>query len=590
MNLTNFLKQTDAITAQYSAGQLSSFIHEIGRILPEPHREDFLERLKAAGSNATKAPQEESAAPAEFEKMYKLVKENLKRIDSQEITLESKLNEEYDDWYNSGVDEFFYMDSKGISEMLEQACSFVHTCMDIERYQEGFKIGYQLFSMEILCESEYGDEEFSIEDMALHDFLESDLIQVALDTAYCAYHAVTLKKRPESLYRVIENSKKNEIMLETIMQHGDDELPDFQDFLPLWIAYLGEKTDRTAERLILEAVSLLNDLTLETRYAEQYASVHPGLYLNILKNTEFKNAHSLIELGMEAINRIPKKYMIRSEIALKTAECMLKAGMKPHMVQKCYFAAYESDTSAVNYLRVLLNGYGTTEKKETLSRVFRAFDTGKSTASYGIYSGGSSHSEREENRPDRNMIFMLRFLNGQFDEVLSDGLGHSQSLGWTGTFMKQGIALYLLTLNNGPWFMEGLIRMEEIVRTAMNFSAEQYRSGTDESVEQSDKEVFHKVFLMWKAVEPMAPKVRERAIKRITNLLEKRTEAIIAANRTNYYRECAAYIAALGEVRESLGEPGAKQRLLSSYKDKYSRRSAFRAALRDYGWIDVKKK
>ena len=62
------------------------------------------------------------------------------------------------------------------------------------------------------------------------------------------------------------------------------------------------------------------------------------------------------------------------------------------------------------------------------------------------------------------------------------------------------------------------------------------------------------------------------------------------ANRRNYYGECAAYIAALGEVRESLGERSAKQKLMTSYKNAYSRRSAFREEMRRYGWIDVKRK
>ena len=35
MNLTNFLKQTDTITAQCSREQLISLLHEIGRVLPE---------------------------------------------------------------------------------------------------------------------------------------------------------------------------------------------------------------------------------------------------------------------------------------------------------------------------------------------------------------------------------------------------------------------------------------------------------------------------------------------------------------------------------------------------------------------------
>ena len=63
----------------------------------------------------------------------------------------------------------------------------------------------------------------------------------------------------------------------------------------------------------------------------------------------------------------------------------------------------------------------------------------------------------------------------------------------------------------------------------------------------------------------------------------------MSENRRNYYGECAAYIAALGEVRESLGEAGAKQRIMTDYKEKYSRRNAFRAELRGYGWIDGKK-
>ncbi len=89
---------------------------------------------------------------------------------------------------------------------------------------------------------------------------------------------------------------------------------------------------------------------------------------------------------------------------------------------------------------------------------------------------------------------------------------------------------------------------------------------------------------------PMDPDVRIRAVTRITDLIEKRTEGIINANRRNYYGECAAYIAALGEVKESLGDNGAQQRIMTSYKDKYTRRSAFRAEMRAYGWKDIKKK
>ena len=116
--------------------------------------------------------------------------------------------------------------------------------------------------------------------------------------------------------------------------------------------------------------------------------------------------------------------------------------------------------------------------------------------------------------------------------------------------------------------------MSGIVKDAMGFSAEKYQKGTYRLNGTNENDLFCEVFLKWKSMVQMEPDIRISAIKRITVLLEKRTEGIMSANRRNYYGECAAYIAALGEVQESLGDRGAKQRLMTSYKDKYSRRSA----------------
>ena len=71
------------------------------------------------------------------------------------------------------------------------------------------------------------------------------------------------------------------------MQHGEEDLPEFEEFLPPWITYLDDKTGHDADRLILEAVDLLNDLSLEIQCAEKYAAVHPGLYLNIGKRETY---------------------------------------------------------------------------------------------------------------------------------------------------------------------------------------------------------------------------------------------------------------------------------------------------------------
>ncbi len=590
MNLTNFLKQTDALVAQYSTEQLIAFIHEIGRVFPEHRREDFLEMLRSVGNKEEKASKKNTEKDIDFDEMYRHVRENLKSIDSQEITITGILNEEYDDWYNDSDEEFYYEDNNGISDMLAEACDFVHICMDRERYKEGFEAGNQMLEMEILCDNEYGDEEFSLGDMVHHELLYCNLKQVILDTVYCAYHAVPPIKRPEALYGIIVNAKEDAVTLEAIMQHGDEELPALEEFLSCWITYLGDKTGHDADRLILEAAGLLNDIPLEVQYAEKYAAIHPGLYLNILENGKYATANDMVSIGIQAMKAIPKKYIMRSRVALKTAEYVIAANGETSLLGKCYYAAYESDTSALNYLRALLNDCENEKKKEELQKVFMKLPVHKSNGYFGMYESSGSCSEREENRPDGNMVLLLRFLDGQFADVLDQGLNQSQALGWTGTFMKQGIALYLLYLYEGQWHGKGMAAMAGIVKSAMKFSSEEYQKGVRRLDEINENELFCQLFLKWKSKAQMESDMRERAVKRITALLEKRTAGIMDANRRNYYGECAAYIAALGEVRESLGELGAKQKLMTSYKDKYTRRSAFREEMRNYGWIDTKRK
>lgn len=590
MNLTNFLKQTDVLTAQYSTEQLISFIHEIGRVLPEEYREDFLKRLKTIGEEKEKTTNKDEVKNSDFNNTYQLVRENLKKIDSQEITITGTLNEEYDDWYDDIAEEFNYEDESGISDMLEEACTFVHTCMDEEMYKEGFEIGRQLFSMEILCLNEYGDEELSIEDMVYHDLLHCNIKQVILDTLYCAYHATPFKRRPEVLYDVLVNAGNNEIALESIMQHGDEDLPDFQEFLTTWITYLGDKTGCDADRLYLEAVSLQNNVSVACKYAEKFVATHPGLYLNILENEKSADLKVMVSIGIQAMKMIPKKYVMRSKVALKTADYIIRSNKQQDLLEMCYFVAYESDTSAMNYIRVLLNGYGTERKREELRKVFMSLSVNENSASFGLTERNNLGSERKENKPDSNMIWMLRFFDGQFEKVLTEGLNKREALGWTGTFMKQGIALYLLFLYEGEWHDKGIFAMVAIVKTAMVFLVEEYQKGLLEVSGTNENDLFYNVFSKWKSMVVMEPDIRTKAIKRITDLIEKRTEGIMNANHRHYYGECAAYIAALGEVQESLGDQDAKQRLMTSYKDKYTRRSAFRAEMKGYGWNDVKEK
>lgn len=582
MNLTNFLKQIDRLTQKYSNEQLTSFIHEIGRILPEKEREDFLKRLKEAGG-VRKAEQEGNTASCVLsaDEIYEAVKKDFDRIESSEVSIAGDLNEEYDDWYDDG-EELIYEDPDDIAGMLKRACDLIHTYMDTECYKRGWEIGERLFALEIRCYSDYGDEDFTVNDMVACDFLHCDLKAVAMDTLYCAYHAVPLGERPEVLYGVITQAKEKDLCLEALLQHGDKELPEFQEFLKSWIAFLGNQTGENADRLFLEAVGLCNDTQTACQYAKQFATVHLALYLALLEQKEDFFPDDMVMLGEDALTQVPRQYTIRGKIALKTAEYKIAKKEDLESLKKCYLAAYESDTNAVNYLRALLNGFEHEQERHKLHKILETFPVSKNS-SWESWRNGFN-SERTENKPSKNMLLYLKILDGQFDAVFTKEFNQRKALGWSDTFLKQGIAVFLLAMHEGDWIGKGIMEMADRVKGDFGFSEETYRYGLAKVPEQNGKELFYEVIARWKELTPMEQKTKERVLKKIEALLEQRTAGIMEANRRNYYGECAAFIAALGEVKESIGETGAKQRLMTSYKEKYSRRTAFRGEMKNYGW------
>jgi hypothetical protein len=579
MNLTHFLQQADEFMDRCTREQLCEILHDVCRALPEKNREDFLRQLRKRCENPEDKSSQEQTNGEDLQEQYQQLRSELKKIDSQEVVIVGVLNEEYDEWYDEG-EEFYYEDPEDIALTLAEACDFVHSSMDQEQYKEGFEIGRQLFSMEILCESDYGNDDFRIGDMIHHELLFCNINQVALDTLCCAYHAVSLTERPNVLLELMKNVNSDNITLETMMQYGDDELPDFFEFLPCWIDYLGKQTGHHADRLFLEAVGLLNDFPKMCEYAQRYVATHPGMYLDILDRKLNVDEKQKISIGMHALAVIPPKYIMRSKVALKTAEYITQAKSDLSLLKQCYFAAYESDTTPYHYLQALLHGYETEEGREKLRNVLLRTPKTETGKSYRLYGEELLYGEREENQPQDVEILIIKFLDGQFEEVLNNGFRISAALGWSGTFMKPGIALYLLEMQEGSWSGEGMRAMERMVKSAMG-----YPKDSDASL---DSDSFEKMFAQWKSIVQMDTATRDKAIKKISGLLEKRTEGIMNANRRNYYGECAAFIAALGEAMESGGDRNAKQRLMTSYKMKYSRRSAFRTELKAYGWRDVK--
>lgn len=590
-----------------SKEQLAEFIHETARTLPENQREDFLaEMLLFAGGKEThicpelsKADQE---AAADFEQKRSFLRTRLERMESGELCLEGSLNPEYDDWYSSAEEEFLYSDPEGILDIIEEACRFVHQCVDCEEYQAACELTGILIGLDIMVGGEYQeytDEPININDLKSYHLGNVDYRTLVIDAARAAYCASALSERADDLYITLMNSGRRDITLEMILQ-GGRELPEIDAFLPLWIEHLGRMTGSSAGKLLQEALELADDGEQLLANARKYCGEHPELYEQYLTANQGKtDADSLLAVGTEALEAIEKKYLVRSRIALLTSRTALEQD-RPELAETCWLEAFRSDTRVVNYLRLLMECRDFSNVREAAAQIYRETCSQLRKDSYFLPTAGGGR----ENQVNPTQAYLLAFLGGEFDYVRERAMNATNSLGWSASFMKCGLAAFLLLLTEDGSLPQdaaqqggelktmkpGAREMLRRIVAAVGFDKSEYEKGTLRFIEESNEGWFLTCWNHWKRTVPLSREQREALLEWAEGLVTKRVQGIMEGNHRNYYGECAAYIAALGEAREAGGEPNGKQATMAKYMEAYNRRSAFRQVMRGYGMQDTRKK
>gem|GEM_PF-7123823 len=205
------------------------------------------------------------------------------------------------------------------------------------------------------------------------------------------------------------------------------------------VEYLGTCSGQDAERLLSEAVALQNDSELSLEAARKFSGQHPGLYEQILKqNLMSGKDDELFDVGQEALRTIQPQYIVRSRVALMTAVYALRL-KKQNEAELCWLEAFRSDTRPVHYLRMVVESLDFSGYREETRLIYRnCFKQAKKEKNHQYQVG-----ELRENRIDKQTYFMLAFFGGEFRHVIEDGMNEKAPLGWSFTFMKVGIGLFL---------------------------------------------------------------------------------------------------------------------------------------------------
>lgn len=582
MNLTEFLMRVDESVKHLSREELENFVHLRARMLSEHQRDKFVEQLLYVQGKSQASINEDNINSIKAELAD--IMEDLRKIKTGEIGIESCYNEEYDDWYNDASDEFYFQDTAGIGNIVHKACKLLHTAIDYNLFREAMSLSNEMMELKVKI---FGDfENYSGEPMNLislytDGILSFDLTAWGLNTLYLTYLTEPKNKRAERLYGIFQYFDNENLSIERMMQRGLDDLEDFDEFLTYWIEYLGAKKGGLAQRLIKEASELFNDNGSRLDIAEKYCAEHPGLYEQILADGAGFSSDELLVIGKEALQNVSENLIIRSRIALRTAEYALKLN-QPLFAEECWIEAYRSDTNPINFLRIAVNSKDYESHIDKLKTIYNRFSKKQP---------GRSVSDKDdelcENIIDDNTYYALLFFGGEFRHMVEKGMNVDYALGWSSTFMKCGIAFLLIYLFNGDKLSLGCDAMCSRVMDCIGFNKDEYLQGTETCIAEIDrKELFWDCFDKWKKHTSMEPTDREYILKRLDSWISMRVEGIMQSNRRRYYSECAAFIAALGEVNESLGIRNGKALIMKQYRKKYSRRSAFRAELKQFGMIE----
>ncbi len=602
MNLREFTEAVDKLAEEMTQEELRVFLHSFARKVSEQQRREFVEILemvkayqnseKEEGSFVSKTEKQDKA---EIEKEYTRLKELFEEIEEGELYIDAEGYEDYSSGYWDSDWVYEYEDTQGVGKIFEDAANLLLQSVNDKCYETAVDLFALLSEAEVLVADQGDNFTLSLGEMIEEHLASIDQEELAQHVLYAVYQSTELDKRAERFYEYCTQPFFRKVRLEQILSLGSEELKGLPEFWDAWIDLLIHREGDTAGEFLRQAVLFQKDEDEMTETAQKAAKMHPSLYLAVLEYLESRQkSERQLQVGKEALEKIDKSCRLRSQAALYTTEAALKAGDKK-TAEMCWIEAFESHSTPVNYLRIAANIEEPASYRERAAQVINALPYAGKTDRYGY----ELNHELQINFLSENDRSLMGFFMGDFESSMKECLETREGLGWSGKFIKKGIPLFLLLLLQSEQLLQGCQDMARSAAFYLGFKRESYVKGTKENLkgasdtgtEENEIAVFWSCFRSWKAVHGLSVTEEQAAnyLVSLEEMIDRRFQAIVSKQHRNHYGSVAALAAALGEVKASRGEHGAKEKLLLKYREEFPRHTALHGELRSYGMPDMRK-
>lgn len=591
LNQKEFTQKSDEILRNMGTEELRRCLDNITRKVPENKREMFLQLLDNCrdlghnedGNNLHKR----CISDEKVKETLTSINDAFTKVENGDLYISANGYEDYSNGYWASDWIWEYEDNDGVGRIIEDAVLFAHDCMNDCRYEEALTVFKLIMDTQVSVVDEDGGDS---SDLDLDELVDEKIAGInlgvfALDVLYAEYQLQPKDQRAVSLYSYFSYPYFSEIHIEDIFSIGTEEAKDADIFWKSWIDLLMKQSGKVAARLLKEAILHHKGIAGMLEMARIGYKEHPSLFLAAL--LECEKAHDykeMKEIGMEALEKLGHDLKIRGEIAIKTAQASYCVN-DGELMRKCWYEAFHSNSTVVNYLRLFIDIEATKPYKDfAIERIGKLHI---SDGAGGHYDRGMG-TETAENSVSGTDFKYLCFFSGHFDKVRNWCMEQKNPLGWSGGFIGYGINLLLLYL----YADSNLRKAGKVIATRVSNSIgfnesknlvfmKENSAFEAEVIAQKGEETFWNTFCSWKAYFEMPMDERKSYIDWLESVIDKRINAIIGGKYRNKYGDVALLAAALGEVEESLGMKSS-QSIINGYLEKYSRYSSFRGALKEY--------
>lgn len=547
-------------------------------------------------------PDESPEAKEELERIRAQIDGRLRRfldVFGGDVRLHAVPNPDYNSRSDPPADEYLYTDPQGIGRILEEYVQFFREQLQRPFFPPGTD-GLLLWML--YAETDVNDDLGFARRVSLQELVRLGITHISLEEVQimiltCAYLQAPPDERPSALLDFMLTYELCPTSLRGMQNCRGEELPGWSDFVRQWTLFLLEEELRgfgdrglLIRRLIPDAMTLHPDAVTAVDYAARSLPYFQQYLERILDFYQVTSQEKLTAVYVHAVQAQLKYHATKKRTALEAAEYLLSSEHPDRAaLDDCYAAAFDGDASGVSYLRALLGARWPAAMRERLREPLQHHL--------------GDHLERLDlHSRCRKWVWLqectLLFLEGDFKRTVSGVLAPPWRELWFDEecLLPPILALILLCLCADESLPEhidqglcpGLATLTRPAGRALNCSLsealEQPALPQEKPSITDDDHALLDALARWRAITPISPMQREVLLRGLGNQIDDQVVHICDRRWKSDYPLCAAWLAALGEVRESLGQEGAKQELMEAYHRRYLQRRTFNDALESYGW------